>query len=250
MSRRPRRHRKNRYISRTAARFTSPLIAVVLVPVAAAAWAALWAQMRELHISWGAAWPVLAGAAAYVAFQAAFSRPMGLYVFGHELTHAITAWLSGYRVKSLKVSSTGGEVVTSDTNLFVALAPYCVPLYTVFTVLLYALFRRYAGPGAPAAAASWAAFLVGLTFAFHAALTVHALRQRQPDLEHGGVFLSLVVIVFCNGVALALLLKFLFPGAVSLSAFGREWWAVTRVGAAMAWQGALSLAAWARSVAS
>lgn len=227
--RRPSRHK---FIARAAARFTSPVIAVVLLPWVAAAWVALWSLLRSLHLPWTSLGPVLAGAGVYALFQALFSKPMGLYVFGHELTHAITAWLSGYRVKSLKVSASGGEVVTSDTNLFVALAPYCVPLYTVMVVALYALVRRSMDPVTPPL---WCAFAVGLTFAFHLALTFHALRQRQPDLEHGGVFLSLVVIALSNGVALALLLKFLYPQAVSLADFGRAWWTLTLDGAAAAW---------------
>jgi hypothetical protein len=222
---------------------TPSLAAVVLLIPAAAAWAASWSLVRSLHLPRSSVWPVLAGTGAYGVFQGFFSRPMGLYVFGHELTHALAAWLSGYRVKSMKVSSSGGEVITSDTNLVVALAPYCVPIYTVFVVALWALLRRTL---LPAAAPAWCAFGVGLTFAFHVELTLHALRQRQPDLRQGGVFLSLVIILLCNGLALALLLKFLYPGAVSLADFGRRWWETIRAIVVVGGQGAAWAAAWIR----
>jgi hypothetical protein len=211
---------------------------VVLLPLAAGVWAASWSLLRSVHLPWKSFLPLLAGVAAYALFQALFSKPMGLYVFGHEMTHALAAWFSGYRVKSLKVSSSGGEVVTSDTNLFVALAPYCVPLYTVLVVAAYALVRRYAALVVPP---FWCAFGVGFTFSFHAALTFHALRQRQPDLEHGGAFLSLAIILLLNGLVLTLLLKFLFPEAVSLAAFGRRWWSLTRAGALAVWRFSLTM---------
>jgi hypothetical protein len=213
--------RRHRFIARAAARFSSPLVAALLLPFLAAAWGAAWTVFRSVHIPWRAVWPVAAGAAAYGLLQAFWSKPMGLYVFGHELTHALAAWLSGYRVKSLRVSSKGGEVITTGTNLFVALAPYCIPLYTLIVVLVYAVAR---GPAVVTASPPlWCAFGVGFTFFFHAALTVHALRQHQPDLEHGGVFLSLVLILLANCLALVLLLKLLYPNAVSLLAFGRRW---------------------------
>ena len=37
----------------------------------------------------------LAGAGGYFALQWIFFRPIRTYVFGHELSHALAAWLSG-----------------------------------------------------------------------------------------------------------------------------------------------------------
>jgi hypothetical protein len=226
------RPRKNKLIARAAARVTSPLVALLLLIPAAALWAVCGATLKTLHLPRSAVWPVAAGAACYGIFQAFFSRPMGLYVFGHELTHAVAAWMSGYRVRSMKVSSSGGEVVTSDTNLFVALAPYCVPLYTVILAVVWAVLLRTNVVGA--SAYPWFAFGVGLTFAFHLELTLHALRQQQPDLKHGGVFLSLVIILLCNGVAMVLLMKLLFPAYVDLNVMGLRWMTFVRDAAILA----------------
>lgn len=225
--------RRSRFIARSAARFASPLLAAFLLLPTIAVWAAAGSLLHSFGGSAKTLWPAAAGAAAYGLFEAAFSRPMGLYVFGHELTHVLAAWLSGYRVRSLKVSSAGGEVVTSDTNLFVALAPYCIPLYTVLAAAVIVLAR----PPVPSPAQSMAgAFAVGFTFAFHAALTFHALRQNQPDLRQAGVLLSLVLILLSNGLILVLLLKFLRPEAVSLAAFGRRWWSLTQAGGLFLWR--------------
>ena len=41
-------------------------------------------------------------------------RPMLIYVFGHELTHALWVWLMGGRVSRFRVGRDGGHVVTSE----------------------------------------------------------------------------------------------------------------------------------------
>jgi hypothetical protein len=237
LKRRP--SRRLRFTAGSALAF--PVLAVFLIPVLAAAALAAWPLLKRVPMASPQAWPFLAGVIAYVLFQSLCSKPLGLYVFGHELTHALAAWLSGYHVKSMKVSAKGGEVVTSDTNLFVALAPYCVPLYTVGIVLLYALVRAHGGPSVPPA---WCGFGVGFTLTFHAALTAHALRQRQPDLDHGGAFLSWVVILLSNALALVLLLKLLFPQAVSLKDFAAGWWSASRTWTVEAVDGGRWAARW------
>lgn len=196
------------------------MAALLLMPALAAAWWTVWSLLRAFPGRWIQVWPAAAGVLAYGLVQWAFRRPMGLYVFGHELTHALAALLSGYRVKSLKVSARGGEVVTSDTNIFVALAPYCLPLYTLLVLAVFQLVRHYGRLDLPP---PWLGFSVGFTLAFHAALTLHALRQRQPDLEHAGVLLSLVLILLSNCLVLVLVLKTLFPGWVSVRAFAGQW---------------------------
>ena len=64
---------------------------------------------------------------------------MWIYVFGHELTHALWTWLFGGQVKKMKVSSSGGHVIISKTNFLIALAPYFFPLYAVIVVGVFAL---------------------------------------------------------------------------------------------------------------
>ena len=104
------------------------IIAVLLLPVCAGAAMALW---RVLHASYGAdtVWvPLLAGAACWLVIFLLLPKPMWIYVFGHELTHALWAWLFGGRVKKMKVTSDGGHVVISKTNFLIVLAPYFFPV--------------------------------------------------------------------------------------------------------------------------
>src|SRR4051794_36019792 len=63
----------------------------------------------------------LLGFAGYLAFQWVFFKPMRSYVFGHELTHALAAWLTGGEVHSIRVGKNGGSVTVTKPNLVVAL---------------------------------------------------------------------------------------------------------------------------------
>lgn len=165
------------------------------------------------------------GMAFYAALQWMFDRPMRVYVFGHELTHALAAWASGAQVRKFHVTSRGGYVTLSKTNLFIALAPYIFPLYALIVLLGYLVIDRFV----PLAAYwRWLLLLVGMALAFHVGLTVHALRQGQPDLKLGGRFLSAVLIYLGNAGILAAVLLALFPRTTSLKQFagvaGQESW--------------------------
>lgn len=163
---------------------------------------------------WGAArwfWVATGGGAADWA-GAAVRR---VYVFGHELTHALAAWSVGAKVHAFHVGEEGGHVDLSHSNAFIALAPYCAPIYTLAVVIGYRLLL-WLSP-------AWAGqtgflILMGLTLAFHFLLTFECLWDRkQPDLAAaGGVVFSLALIVLANGLVVLLVSKSLFPRAVAL----------------------------------
>ena len=223
--------------SRKIVRFSRllyPLLGLVLAVPTVSVWLGLFRLIRSLPFYPSVAYSTLVGAATYLLLHFLFRKPMTAYVFGHELTHAAAALLSGYKVKSLYVSEKGGEVELSDSNVFVALAPYCVPLYTLLVLLAYGLVRQYAALPSPPL---WVGFGIGLTLTFHGALTIHSLRQGQPDLRHGGTFFSLVMIVFSNGLALALVLKTLFSSHVHLTEFFLHGGADTRILLERVWEG-------------
>jgi hypothetical protein len=136
------------------------------------------------------------------------------YIFGHELTHALAAWSVGGSVLGFKVGETGGHVDLSHSSAFIALAPYCVPIYTIVVILGYRLFVWLK----PAHSNSLLFLtLVGLTLAFHALKTFEVIWDRtQPDLaQAGGVVFSLAWIGLANGLVVLVLLKALFPDAIT-----------------------------------
>lgn len=175
------------------------IIALLLLPVCAGAALTLWQVLRA---GYGAdtVWiPLLGGVACWVAIFWLLPKPMWIYVFGHELTHALWTWLFGGEVKRMKVTSKGGHVLISKTNFFIALAPYFFPLYAVLVILLFALgnlFWNWHGY------LVWFHLLLGAAYGFHVTLTFHVLQTRQSDITGQGYLFSAVVIFLGNVVVL------------------------------------------------
>ena len=171
------------------------IIAIALLPVCAGAARALWQVLRA---GYGAdtVWvPLLAGAACWVVIFFMLPKPMWIYVFGHELTHALWAWLFGGQVKKMKVTSSGGHVVISKTNFVIALAPYFFPLYAAMVIGGFAIGHWIW---------NWHGYLVyfhlivGAAYAFHLTLTFHVLQTQQSDITSQGWLFSAVVIFLGN----------------------------------------------------
>jgi hypothetical protein len=171
------------------------IIAVLLLPVCAGAALAL---LKVLRAGYGAdtVWiPILGGAACWVVIFMLMPKPMWIYVFGHELTHALWTWLFGGEVKKMKVSSKGGHVVISKTNFLIALAPYFFPLYAILVMGGFALgnliwnWHGYL---------VWFHLLLGAAYAFHVSLTIHVLRTQQSDITSQGYLFSAVVVFLGN----------------------------------------------------
>ena len=171
------------------------IIAILLLPVCVGAASALW---RVLQASGNAdtIWvATLSGAACWGVIFLLLPKPMWVYVFGHELTHALWTWLLGGRVKKFKASAKGGHVVVTKNNFAIALAPYFFPLYAVLVLLVFLLghllwdWHRYL---------VWFHLLLGVAYAFHVTLTWHILKSDQSDISDQGYVFSAVVIFLGN----------------------------------------------------
>lgn len=141
-----------------------------------------------------------------------FSRP---YVFVHEFTHALFAFLFGARIKDISVKRQSGYVKMDKTNVLIVLAPYIVPGYVLLTVFLYMVGELFVDL---TPYRSVFVFLIGFFTSFHFIQTFKTLLEAdQPDLKlAGGKVFSIVLIVLVNLIVLALVLKGLFPEQVSL----------------------------------
>lgn len=195
------------------------IIALLLLPVCAGAALAL---QKVIFASGGAVltWvPFLAGVACWVVLYLLLPKPMWIYVFGHELTHALWTWLFGGAVKKFKATSNGGHVVVTKTNFLIALAPYFFPLYAVLVVIVFALgnlawdWRHYL---------TWFHLLVGTAYAFHITLTAHVIQTRQTDITGQGYLFSAVVIFLGNVTVLLFGIPLLAAKVDLTKALG--WW--------------------------
>ncbi|MCZ7648675.1 MAG: hypothetical protein M5U26_26030 [Planctomycetota bacterium] len=139
-----------------------------------------------------------------------FWRPVVVYLFGHELVHALATWICLGKVSNLRVSASGGQVTTSKSNTFIRLAPYFLPLYVLLAAGVYLGLDRF---WRPLAEYRWCLCVaLGFGMAFHLAFTVWCLRLDQPDLKPDGWFFSLVLIYLANLLVLALVLGLVLSG--------------------------------------
>jgi len=155
-------------------------------------------------------------------------RPLRLYVFGHELTHAIWVWLWGGKVYDKQWwSRDGGYIVTDTHNFWIALAPYFYPLYSLVVVLAFGLGSLFYDltnstvtflmmtPG------QWLFLLLGATWSFHLTFTIWMIPKGQTDLSSNGTFFSLVIIYLMNVILLSVFLAVAVP-ELSLFMLARE----------------------------
>jgi hypothetical protein len=144
---------------------------------------------------------------------------MWIYVFGHELTHALWTWLFGGQVKKMKVTAKGGHVVISKTNFVIALAPYFFPLYVVMIIFIFVIGHLIW---------DWKSYLVyfhlliGAAYAFHLTLTFHVLQTQQSDITSQGYLFSAVVIFLGNVCVLLFGIPLLTARVGMLNSIG--WW--------------------------
>ncbi len=141
-------------------------------------------------------------------------RPVRLYVWGHEMTHALFAMLSLGSVRGFRVSKDGGHVLTNKNNVAIALSPYCLPIFSLIALLIFTLTGqcldltlRWPLPwGGSLSPVHVLYAILGLTWAFHVCFTVWMIGKDQPDLRINGAFFSFLLILLLNLLVLATLL--------------------------------------------
>jgi hypothetical protein len=178
-------------------------------------------QAAVRHHFWASEefWFFALGAILWVIAFFGLPRPLWIYVFGHELTHAMWVWLMGGRVHAFKVTSDGGHIITDKQNFWIALAPYFFPLYSIAVIALWggASLRWDIQPYH-----RWLYALIGVTWAFHVTFTLWMIPKGQTDLTYYGTFFSLVIIYLMNLAVLTILLILSSP-TVTWHTFALEW---------------------------
>jgi hypothetical protein len=149
-------------------------------------------------------------------------QPRLPYVFAHELTHVITAWMSGGKIHHWHVAEDHGYVETDKTSVWITLSPYMVPLYTLVVFAIYGVLQIFTNLHLPHEwnLGSWVLtfrwawvfyFLAGATMCFHATFTMEVLATEQSDLRHNGEFFSMMIIFLGNLTVLCTLFVMASP---------------------------------------
>lgn len=210
-----------RWVKFVVALFLLPLCAIVTQTFFTAFARATFAQRL-----WAAEefWFFSLGAVLWLIAFFGLPRPVILYVFGHELTHAVWVWLMGGRVSRFRVGRDGGQIITNRTNFWIALAPYFFPLYSILAIGAYgalSLFYNVQPYG------RWLYAIIGVTWAFHFTFTLWMIPKKQTDLTGHGTFFSLVVIYLMNVLLLSVLLIIASP-QITFTGFAAD--VVTNIG--------------------
>jgi hypothetical protein len=194
-------------------------VAILLLPFCAGAVGAL-LQVARASGAADTFWVAFAGGAAcWLGVFLLLPKPMLVYVFGHELTHALWAWAFGGRVKRFKFSHKGGHVVVTKSNFLIILAPYFFPLYAILVVLAFALGHFLFGWHQYRV---WFHLFLGAAYAFHLTLTWHILQTRQSDITSQGYLFSAVIVFLGNIVVLLVGLPLLTAQVGLITVF--SWW--------------------------
>lgn len=145
-------------------------------------------------------------------------RPLLVYVFGHELTHAVWVWLMGGRVSQFRVARDGGHIITDRNNFWIALAPYFFPLYSVLAIASFGLFSAFTDMQAYGRLLF---AVIGVTWAFHFTFTCWMIPKSQTDLTDHGTFFSLVIIYLMNLLLLSVMLV-IASAQITFLSFGAD----------------------------
>lgn len=188
-------------------RILRTLLGFLFLPLVIASSRAFYSQLSEIGKLSKNQLYFFVGIGVYAILHLIFYKPAYLYVLGHELVHAFSTWICGGQVKSFRVSSTGGSVSTTKSNLFILLAPYFFPVYTVGLSLVYFIgsFFRDLTLYLP-----FFLFLIGFSLAFHLILTADSLRTKQSDILKTGYLFSISLIYIVNLAIVAFILSLIF----------------------------------------
>ena len=107
----------------------------------------------------------------------------------HEWLHIVVALMFGQKIHSISAGEKGGMMYHSgrfNRNIFISLAPYCLPLYAYFFCILRLLGERR----------NFYIFdlMIGFTLTFHILCFKKQTSSHQTDIRQFGVMLSYLFI--------------------------------------------------------
>ena len=173
-----------KHMSKTIKYILTPFLLVLAFLLARETWDIAQAILfpRKPMTMWGNLemyqW-VAVGIGAYLVLKGLLAKNLvWMETFSHELTHTVVSLLTLRKMHDFRAGQGSGAIVTSGGGLsavFVTLAPYCLPIFTYFFLMLRPLI---------AVDGLWIYdILLGVTIAFHAVCFISQTRNYQPDIN-------------------------------------------------------------------
>ena len=139
-----------------------------------------------------------------------------LEVKSHEEIHAFVGWFFSRRIHSSHAEEESGVVYTSGDNFWnrfgiipMALAPYCLPLWTYF-ILWLRPFINFQGRGI-------FDIVIGLTVAFHVLCFKSQTRNNQTDINQYPLLFSYSYIYIARIINGLIIVVAFFPQSKTVS---------------------------------
>ena len=196
------------------------IIGILLLPLTVSAVASFFIILFYLPELTDGAYYFIGGMALCTITRKILPKAAVLYILGHELTHALWCKLFGGKVYRINVSAEGGSMQGSVSNVWVKLAPYFFPIYTVIVGLFFGALALFFDmlPYYNAFI-----FLLGFSLQFHYLYTGDSLKIKQSDIHKAGVIISAAIIPLINVAVIVLLLQLVIPEMSML----KSWYAQT-----------------------
>lgn len=134
-----------------------------------------------------------------------FYKFKAIYIIGHETTHWMIAKLFLRDTGKMKISWNKGFVEIDDANVWITLAPYILPFYTLCAAGFFGISQIFWYPSSTMVLLIFSC-IAGLTYAYHVVMTIYALRLAQPDLDVYGSFFSISLILAGNSMFMLLIM--------------------------------------------
>jgi hypothetical protein len=182
---------------------TKFIVAIAALPMLPPLGRSLWLQIsqiqeRTLFFENPLSLCVLGGIV-WIVFDMLFHVPTRIYIFAHELTHALFIKLSGGRIKKIAVEHDRGFVESNRSNFIIVLAPYLFPFYAMILIMGSVLLAAFI-PFSSFNTGFW--ILLGVGLGYHWTMTAKMLTTRQTDFSSQGYFFSFILIFLVNGLML------------------------------------------------
>lgn len=196
------------------------IIGILLIPFCFGTSFAFYQEISQISLSSPEEKIFLWGVVLYTIMHIFIFKPQRIYIFGHEMIHALFTWLSGGKVKKIKITEKGGEVKVDKINFLTLIAPYLFPIYPLIISLLFFIFK--ASYNLDIIFLRIFLFSLGFSLAMHILMTAETLKRIQPDLIKAGYLFSIVLIYLINIFILSfvmgcIFINFSFPSFAKLS---------------------------------
>ena len=130
-----------------------------------------------------------------------------VYIFLHELNHAVWSALAGIPVTDFSLNQKGGHVEVERLNLIAALGPYFFSIPFAGLIIIHSIIIFFIQPNPLLLYTEYTA--AGFFLGWHIVTSFHVIRLGQTELKQQGVLFSVcaisIIFLLINGTFLCIL---------------------------------------------